>query len=645
MKNNTQCKNKKKRTTVFFILVFLFLLVFITCLAGIAVASSSMIVESSVGSLDPGEEATITVRLSPETFVKSYEFNIIFDETILFASSNQQGDFFHGFTNFSSNGTIDNNNGIIKDIYSLIVGAGMVSDEGVLFEFTITALQSIDSLEDIKTWININNAGITNETTYLPLETQNSFILIHSNYDGPIALNPDPENQSTAVSVETSLLQIDIVQRNITSLNYSVGTSPDIGSISGSLTENTTLSIPVSGLSYETSYTWFIEIDDGNVSSSFSFTFTTEDAPEEDNDDPSPPPSSGGGGGFLPPPPPAEPEEEEINHPPKTPLPPQGFAYVEPGIGQTYTVSSWDQNDDGIRFQLDFGNGSYSEWSDYVFSNETVEFSMVFTEITTYELRVQAQDETGLNSSWSDSYLVIVSAIEESDPDQNQTTITSEMDNDTGQTCFQIQGLNSSQNVTLIWDFGDGTTLEGSSPQHQYTDPGTYTVTVTVTDEDGQISMKTYTVTVPEPMQEINTSTGESESSHPYFFVVVGIGIILIALYIFNKKFTFFIDEAEGDDEDEEDDSFFKGSIDQGKNICSHGKTGKQQLQPCDHDSLDDDSTVYGNLPTNSYDSLIHDEQKRSIVNTSETKWKLKENESVIKNIHKIRDFIDKKNL
>ncbi len=52
--------------------------------------------------------------------------------------------------------------------------------------------------------------------------------------------------------------------------------------------------------------------------------------------------------------------------------------------------------------------------------------------------------------------------------------------------------------VTYLWDFGDGSTSEEASPTHEYSESGTYTVTVTVTDQRGAVSTDTLEVQVTE---------------------------------------------------------------------------------------------------------------------------------------------------
>jgi hypothetical protein len=523
------CTMKKQiENHMFSFLLISFMLLIILLFSGLSSAQSILSVESSQPTLEAGEEATISIHLDPDASVKSFEFGISFNQSLLEVSDEAIGDFFDGFTIFSSTGSVDNTNGLITGVYALIMGDGDVSSEGVLYSFNVTALETIG---DKTASVQVFDMGITNDTRYLPLTTQNLSVTVNTSYHGPYIRSPDPVDGSTGVSKSISELEIYLFHTDGLDFNYSITTSPNIGSTSGSATEDGVVSLALSNVNYETTYTWTVMVEDNSTSYSSTFTFTTEDAPEDtDNDNGGS--SGGGGGGFLPPLPPAEPEEEAINHPPETPLPPQGFAYVEPGIQQTYQASSYDVDDDLIRFQIEWSSGVYSEWSEFVHSNESVSFPFVFASGTEYTLRVRCQDESGLNSSWSEPYDVFVSALNETeeDDDTEEQEIVAEVNNETGETQFTFDGLdNVSEGSHVVWDFGDGNVIEGVSPQHMYSKPGTYTVTVTITDEDGQVSMKTYTVTVPEPQDEVDTSMVEStveengEGGFPWIFVLVGI--------------------------------------------------------------------------------------------------------------------------
>jgi PKD repeat protein len=50
--------------------------------------------------------------------------------------------------------------------------------------------------------------------------------------------------------------------------------------------------------------------------------------------------------------------------------------------------------------------------------------------------------------------------------------------------------------ITVEWDFGDGQTSTELSPEHTYTEPGSYTATLTATDSDGETGVATVDIEV-----------------------------------------------------------------------------------------------------------------------------------------------------
>ncbi len=326
------------------------------------------------------------------------------------------------------------------------------------------------------------------------------------------------------VPTDVRSIQCDIIDEKNRSLNYSLVTSPDIRSEQDILFENKSIILFVSSISYETLYEFCISIGENDTMFVSTFRFTTENAPVDTNNIGGFP--SGGGGGFLPPPAVEPVEEEEKNLPPKTPLPPTGPAQIELGEEVNCSVFTWDEKEDFIQFEIDWGDGSEPEFSDYVSSNESVIFSHWYEASGEYDIMVRAQDEQGSNSSWSESYTLLVE--EPDEPDFVEAGgIVASVNNETGETHFDFESTSYSTNSSeFVWDFGDGVVLEGSSPTHQYTQPGTYTVTVTITHEDGKMTMKTYTICIPGPQKEVDTAlvtSTESVNSVPWVFVLVGI--------------------------------------------------------------------------------------------------------------------------
>ena len=178
-----------------------------------------------------------------------------------------------------------------------------------------------------------------------------------------------------------------------------------------------------------------------------------------------------------------------------------------------------------------------SEWSGFVSSNESVSFSHQFDESGSYSIMVRAQDELGLNSSWSPPFSFTVLLF-------NKTSFADEdiitrVNNETGETQFSVDLNNSAYDpANLIWEFEDGVILEGTSPVYRYLQPGTYSITLTITERDGSVKMKTFSVTIPEPQQDVDTPIGSSEanvSSFPWIFVLIGIILSMIAVVFIVK--------------------------------------------------------------------------------------------------------------
>ena len=100
----------------------------------------------------------------------------------------------------------------------------------------------------------------------------------------PIVSNEAPSNGSSVVSVSISHLSFSLIDPEMDAMDYTVASTPDIigGVQTGTdLSGGTTIQIPITGgpLDYRTQYTWTVDVNDRQYSTSRVFTFTTQSEP------------------------------------------------------------------------------------------------------------------------------------------------------------------------------------------------------------------------------------------------------------------------------------------------------------------------------------------------------------------------------
>ena len=91
----------------------------------------------------------------------------------------------------------------------------------------------------------------------------------------PIIRNPSPGQNAQFVPITTSNVSFDLTDYQGDLMNWTVETQPDIGSGAGTGVGNGRYSIPISGLEYFTTYTWFVNTTDGRYWGNKTFTFWT----------------------------------------------------------------------------------------------------------------------------------------------------------------------------------------------------------------------------------------------------------------------------------------------------------------------------------------------------------------------------------
>ena len=92
----------------------------------------------------------------------------------------------------------------------------------------------------------------------------------------PEVSNPIPPDESIGILTSLSNLTFDITDYQGDLMNYTVETSPNVGSGSNNGVSNGTYSIPVTGpLEYDTDYTWYVNCTDGIYNRRVVFAFRT----------------------------------------------------------------------------------------------------------------------------------------------------------------------------------------------------------------------------------------------------------------------------------------------------------------------------------------------------------------------------------
>ncbi|MFE3845958.1 DUF2341 domain-containing protein, partial [Thermoplasmatota archaeon] len=105
-----------------------------------------------------------------------------------------------------------------------------------------------------------------------------SFLGDEESTEAPIISDPVPSDGALNISVSISELIFNLSDINGDLIDYTVETSPDIGSDSDTGVSNGTYNVIVSGLDYLTTYTWFVNATDPAGSGNWtnvSFMFTT----------------------------------------------------------------------------------------------------------------------------------------------------------------------------------------------------------------------------------------------------------------------------------------------------------------------------------------------------------------------------------
>jgi PKD repeat protein len=357
----------------------------------------------------PGDTIIISLNCSTQQPIKAFQFDLSFNPKLLQVTNVSEGNFFEGYLTFFNAGTINNDVGMITNIYSLILGPGNGTKAGTFISVNFTAKSA--SGNSIFTLLNLN---VTNdEAVPIPVQVITTYVTVK----GPSNSHPSTQNQ-----------------------------------------------------------------------------------------------------------------------PPYTPMQPQGSTLLEVGVPYEYNSSAIDPENDRVRLRFDWGDGSMSNWTDYISSNTQVSLSHKWLTVSNYTIRVIAQDENTINSSWSDPITVIVSQ-------KTSADFVIPLDIKTNQTVIFNASASYAVDSDIIsynWNFGDGINETGKTPVHIYQLPGQYNVTLTIINGFGMIYNKTKLVIVS-AMAIPNEKNSASSFSPVTLILIIIFGMILSILVIFRDRIGKFL--------------------------------------------------------------------------------------------------------
>ena len=98
----------------------------------------------------------------------------------------------------------------------------------------------------------------------------------------PVISSPSVTNGSSSIAITTSTLSVTIQDSEGDNFNWTIETAPDIGSNSANNETNGSKSCSISGLNFNTTYTWYVNTTDQNgwTNNTYLFTTRTQYAPD-----------------------------------------------------------------------------------------------------------------------------------------------------------------------------------------------------------------------------------------------------------------------------------------------------------------------------------------------------------------------------
>ena len=171
----------------------------------------------------------------------------------------------------------------------------------------------------------------------------------------------------------------------------------------------------------------------------------------------------------------------------------------------TATIGGVDPEGRAMTYSLDFGDGTTVQTG----SLPAGAVSHTYQHAGDYVVRLSVDDGTLTDVKTANVAVALSAPLNANAGDDQVATVNTPVHFD-GSASTPTAGIES-----YHWEFGDGSSADGETADHTYTDPGSYTAKLTVT-ADGQTSSNTATITVdPKPATAGLQVTITDDSSNP----------------------------------------------------------------------------------------------------------------------------------
>jgi outer membrane protein assembly factor BamB len=195
------------------------------------------------------------------------------------------------------------------------------------------------------------------------------------------------------------------------------------------------------------------------------------------------------------------------NFPPVQPGMPTGPTQGYTDVDYTYFAVTTDPDGDNVSYMWSWGDGTYTNWSEFVPSGSLFNASHAWNVSENYTVAVKARDVYGYETNWSDGLMVEIVPYYPLVVDAGGPYLGNVGD------VIHFNGSSSggAPPYHWHWDFGDGNSSEIQNATHVYQTAGQFAITLTITDALSYTASGISTATIiplPQPELVIRNITG-----------------------------------------------------------------------------------------------------------------------------------------